>query len=192
MTASIQTDRLDLFLLTPASMRASLNNDLQNAEHQLQAKLPAGWPGDHANLLSLRLKQLEDDSSLQPWLIRAMVLRNAAVMVGHIGFHDRPGAEYIRSYSPRAAEFGFTVYPGFRRQGFAREASIGLMNWATEVHGVNNFVLTIRPDNLPSLSLAVQLGFVRIGSHIDEVDGLEDILEFKVSNSHPKISITTH
>lgn len=42
--------------------------------------------------------------------------------------------------------------------------------------------MTIRPDNRPSQALTAQLGFVRIGSHIDDVDGLEDILEYRVSN----------
>ncbi len=56
------------------------------------------------------------------------------------------------------------------------------MHWALHTQGVTRFALTIRPDNHPSQALAAQLGFVRIGSHIDEVDGLEDILECKVSN----------
>jgi RimJ/RimL family protein N-acetyltransferase len=185
MLEPIRTDRLDLIPLTPTFMRASLNNDFQSAEQLLQARLPAGWPGEHTGLLSLRLEQLDDDPSLQPWLVRAMVLRNTSVMVGHIGFHSAPDAEYIRPYSPGAVEFGFTVYAAFRRQGFAREASIGLMRWASEVHNVTKFIMSIRPDNLPSQSLAAQLGFMRIGSHIDEVDGVEDILEFKVSSVIP-------
>jgi RimJ/RimL family protein N-acetyltransferase len=57
-----------------------------------------------------------------------------------------------------------------------------LMQWAHQVHGVTRFVVTIRPDNAPSQALAAGLGFVRIGSHIDEVDGLEDILEHRLAN----------
>ena len=55
------------------------------------------------------------------------------------------------------------------------------MRWALLAHGVTRFAMTIRPDNHPSQALASQLGFVRIGSHIDEVDGLEDILECRLS-----------
>jgi RimJ/RimL family protein N-acetyltransferase len=192
MTADIQTNRLDLVSLTPDFLRASLCNDLQRAEQQLQAQLPGGWPFGREDLLLRRLKQLENDPSLQPWLLRAMVERNASIVVGHIGFHDAPGAEYIRPYAPGAAEFGFTVYPAFRRQGFAREASIALMRWATEVHGVRNYVLTIRPDNVPSQTLATQLGFERIGSHIDEVDGVEDILEYKVADTTDASHLTPY
>jgi RimJ/RimL family protein N-acetyltransferase len=55
-----------------------------------------------------------------------------------------------------------------------------MMRWARQTHGVIRFILSIRPDNTASQALAAQLGFVRIGSHIDEVDGLEDVLEYRV------------
>jgi RimJ/RimL family protein N-acetyltransferase len=182
MTASIRSDRLDLIPMTPAFLRASVNYNLHEAEQQLQLTLPTDWPGEHANLLALRLKQLEDDPGLQPWLLRAMGLRRSGTMVGHIGFHTGPGADYLRPFSPGAVEFGFTVYASFRRQGYAREASMALMRWALETHGVRSFVMSIRPDNVPSQTLAAGLGFVRVGSHLDEVDGLEDILEYRVAS----------
>jgi [ribosomal protein S5]-alanine N-acetyltransferase len=178
---AICSDRLDLIPMTPAFMRASLKHNIQEAGQHLPLSLPEGWPGEFADVLSLRLKQLEDDPALQPWLLRAMAPRGSGIMVGHIGFHAAPGAEYLRPFSPEAAEFGFTVFPAFRRQGYAREASVALMRWASQAHNVRNFVMSIRPDNLASQALAAQLGFVRIGSHIDEVDGLEDILEYRVS-----------
>jgi RimJ/RimL family protein N-acetyltransferase len=129
-------------------------------------------------MLRRRLGQLQDDPTLQPWLVRAMVPRDSRVMVGYIGFHAAPGAQYLQPYSPEAVEFGYTVFPPYRRQGYAREASFALMRWATGHHGVTRFVLSIRPDNIASQSLAASLGFVRIGYHIDVVDGLEDILQF--------------
>jgi ribosomal-protein-alanine N-acetyltransferase len=181
MTSSIESERLALISMTPAFLRASLEGKLHEAEKQLGLGLPAEWPGEHVDVLSLRLKQLDEDPSLQPWLIRAMALRESRVMVGTIGFHSAPGADYLRRFSPEAVEFGFTVFPPYRRQGFAREASLALMRWARRTHGVKSFVLSIRPDNAPSRALAAQLGFVRIGSHLDEVDGLEDVLECKIS-----------
>jgi len=104
-------------------------------------------------------------------------------MVGHIGFHAAPGAEYFRPFSPGAVEFGFTVFPDFRRQGYAREASLALMRWARQTHQVTKFVLSIRPDNAISQALAAQLGFVRVGTHLDEIDGLEDVLEYSGSDN---------
>ena len=106
-------------------------------------------------------------------------------MVGHFGFHTQPGAEYLEPYSPGAVEFGFTVFPPFRRRGFAREASLAMMQWAGEVHGIRKFVVSICPDNIASLGLAAQLGFVKIGHHIDEVDGWEDIFELRWPRERP-------
>jgi [ribosomal protein S5]-alanine N-acetyltransferase len=180
MTALIHSKRLDLIPMTPAFLRASLEHNIQRAEQELQLSLPSGWPGESADLLSLRLKQLEEEPALQKWLVRAMVLRGAAIMVGHIGFHTAPDADYLRSFSPGGVEFGFTVFPSFQRQGYAREAAIALMHWARQTHDVKRFVLSIRPDNVPSQRLAAQLGFVRVGSHIDEIDGFEEILERRV------------
>lgn len=175
MITTIHSDRLDLVSLAPAFLRAALGHDLAAAERLLGATLPDGLL-DATDVLDLRLKQLETDPTLQPWLLRAILLRERRVMVGHIGFHTAPGAEYLRPYAPGGVEFGFTVYPPFLRQGYAREASNALMRWAHHVHGVTRFVLTISPDNAASQALAAGLGFVRIGSHIDEVDGFEDIL----------------
>jgi ribosomal-protein-alanine N-acetyltransferase len=181
MTAIIQTERLDLVPMTPAFLHTSLAGDACRAEELLSASLPMEWPGDYVNTLSKRLGQLEIDRSLQPWLLRAMVLRGSGVAVGHIGFHTAPGPEDLRQFSADAVEFGYTVYPTYRRQGYAREAAVALMRWATESHDVQNFVLSIRPDNIASQALSAKLGFRRIGSHVDDVDGVEDVLVFTVS-----------
>ena len=175
-SVTIRSERLDLVPLTPAFLRASINGDLALAQRLLGLLMPPDWP-ERGDLLSRRLKQIEADPSYQPWSLRAMVLRAANVLVGHIGFHTAPGAEYLQPYSPGAVEFGFTVFPPFRRRGYAREASLALMQWAQQSHGIRRFVLSIRPDNSASQALAAGLGFARIGSHIDDVDGLEDILE---------------
>lgn len=175
----IYSKRLALIPMTPAFLRASLESRFREAEHAMELALPRDWPGDAGDVLALRLKQLEADPGLHPWLLRAIALRDTRVMIGHIGFHTRPGADYLRPFSPGAVEFGFTVFPTFRRQGYAREASLALMRWARETHQVTKFVLSIRPDNTASQALAAQLGFVRIGSHFDEVDGREDVLELK-------------
>jgi RimJ/RimL family protein N-acetyltransferase len=158
-------------------MRSSLDGNIGDAERQIGISLPTCWPGEHERLLSLRLEQLEVDPTLEDWLVRAVALREERIMVGHIGFHTGPGPAYLEPYSPGGVEVGFTVYPSYRRRGYAREACAGLLRWAADEQGVEKFVMTIQPSNVPSLALAASLGFVRVGSHIDEVDGVEDIFE---------------
>jgi RimJ/RimL family protein N-acetyltransferase len=107
----------------------------------------------------LRLSQLLKNPGLLPWLLRAISLRERRLLVGHIGFHTAPGAEYLAELSPGGAEFGFGVLEPWRRRGIATEASAAVMRWAIEEHLVQRFVLSISPDNAPSLGLAAKLGF---------------------------------
>lgn len=100
-------------------------------------------------------------------------------MVGHIGFHTAPGPAYLDEWLPGAVEFGFTVFPSSRRQGYATEASRALMHWAYTVHQVRKFALTMAPNNVPAQRIAAKLGFKRLGQHVDDVDGIEDVLAFE-------------
>ena len=165
--------------MTPAFLRASLRGDLVEAEEHIGLRLPTTWP-DIPAVLALRLEQLEGDPALQPWLLRAVGLRSSREMVGHIGFHTSPGAPYLEQWSPGGVEFGFGICREHRRRGYAREAAVALMQWARDHHGVTSFVVTISPSNEPSQRLASNLGFVRVGAHVDEVDGPEDVLVLKV------------
>lgn len=177
MTARIQSERLDLISMTPEFMHLSLEGNADRAGSLLQILVPSGWPGEYEPNIKLRLRQLQADPGLQPWLTRAMRLRETGEMVGAIGFHGRPGVEYPCPVATDAAEFGYSVFPAHQRQGYAREAAIALMRWAVEQQGVTDFVISIRPDNVASQALARGLGFVRRGFHIDEIDGEEDVLE---------------
>jgi RimJ/RimL family protein N-acetyltransferase len=170
----IRTERLDLIPMSAAFLRASLDGDRDRAAAVIGLRLPETWP-DAPSLLALRLGQLASDPTLQPWLLRAMGLRQTGELVGYIGCHTAPGAPYLDQWSPGGVEFGFTVCPLHRRHGFAREAVVALMHWARDEHRVASFVLTISPQNEPSLALAASLGFRRVGFHVDEEDGLEDV-----------------
>lgn len=179
--AVIHTERLDLVPMGPEFLRASLSGDRSRAAAIMGITLPADWPSI-PEILEMRLGQLEEDPALESWLLRAMVLRETGAMVGHIGFHTAPGPEYLEPWSPGAVEFGFTVSEDHRRRGYAREAAEGMMRWAAGEPGVRAFVLTISPDNHPSQALAAVLGFRRIGEHVDEVDGIEEIFELRLED----------
>jgi [ribosomal protein S5]-alanine N-acetyltransferase len=183
-TPDIHSARLELRTMTPEFMRACLSGDANKAQQVLDVNLPAEWPD--SSILALRLRQLQADPELQPWLLRAMILKRTNTIVGYIGFHTRPNPHYLQQWLVDAVEFGFVVLPAFRRQGFAAEAAHALMHWANMLHGVRRFVLTIGPDNQPSQALAAKLGFKRIGSHMDEVDGPEDVLALEyISTKNP-------
>ena len=165
-------------------MRNYVAKDVDALGESLGAEVPDNW-FDEKELIDLRYQQIVRNPEYQTWSLRAINLREAGKMIGHIGFHTKPGASYLQPYAPNGVEFGFTIFPEFRRNGYAREASIAVMEWAHQQHSVPEFVLTISPDNLPSLKLARSLGFIKVGSHIDEVDGVEDIYRLDYHQNKP-------
>ena len=70
------------------------------------------------------------------------------------------------------AEIGYTVFTHYRGQGYAKEAAGALVDWAF-AQGASEVYASVAPDNAPSLAVVRSLGFIQIGTQIDEVDGLE-------------------
>jgi [ribosomal protein S5]-alanine N-acetyltransferase len=176
MNDVIATDRLDLIPMTATFLKSTVLGLHDDAESILDLKIPSAW-FQCADFAALRLRQFETGLTSQPWLPRAIRLRATGEMVGYIGFHTPPRPEYLKSICPAGVEFGYTIFPEHRRRGFAWEASHGLIRWAKITHDVKYFVVSVSPNNAASLALISRMGFRRIGSHIDEEDGPEDIFE---------------
>ena len=170
----IHSPRLDLIALSPDFLSASLGNNLGSASRLIDLSIPPDWL-EVKWLMELRLAKIRAEPALEPWLLRAIGLRETRTMVGFIGFHTLPGAEYLNPYAPGSVEFGYTIFPAYRKQGYASEAAQALMDWATRAHGVRRFVVSISPENEPSLRLARTFGFHRVGTVTDPEDGVEDI-----------------
>ena len=145
----------------------------------IDLSIPPDW-SDAKWLMELRLAKLREEPDLVPWLLRAIGLRETKRMVGYIGFHTKPGAEYLRPYAADAVEFGYTIFPEYRRMGFASEATRALMQWATHEHGVRRFVVSISPANEASLRLARKFGFRKVDTVTDPEDGVEDVFLLEV------------
>jgi RimJ/RimL family protein N-acetyltransferase len=178
----IHSSRLELIALSPDVLRASLREDLESASRLIDLSIPQDWL-EAKWLIEMRLAKIRANPALEPWLLRAVGLRETRTMIGFIGFHGLPGAEYLNSYAPGSVEFGYTIFPEYRRKGFASEAARALMDWATRAHGVRRFVLSISPANEPSLRLARKFGFRKVGSVTDPEDGVEDVFLLDVNAS---------
>lgn len=172
---TIYTARLELHLMTPALFEAALHGDQAQTAQLLGLPIPAEW-WPVSQYKRERLAQARANPALEAWMERAIVLRFTQTMIGSIAFHMAAPPEPVRPLGPGGVEFGYTIFAEFRRQGYAKEACQGLMDWA-EQQGVTRFILTISPANQPSLRIAAHLGFVKIGTQIDEEDGLEEIYE---------------
>lgn len=154
-------------------MEALARHDMAAASDEIGAIVPAWLADELENYLIFRLAQVRVEPGIRVWLARAMVLKETdgtRRVVGSIGFHGPPDAD-------RRLEVGYSVDPVFRRQGYARESVIALFDWAQSEHGITRFVASISPANEPSLRLAAGLGFHKVGEQMDEIGGLEHVLE---------------
>ena len=93
-------------------------------------------------------------------------------MVGHISFHHKAPDPDVVPYSEHAVELGYAIEQGYRRNGYARESALGMIDWAVK-QKVYTFLLSISPENIPSIKLAESMGFKKISERMDETDGLE-------------------
>ncbi len=128
------------------------------------------------DFIRMRRDQYRSDPKFQNWGVRAMVLHSSHQMIGFIGFHESPDPPHLHAYASNAVEFGYTVFPEYRQSGFATEAVRGLMRWCIDQGKVENFIVSISPGNAASQAIARHFGFVKVGEHMDEQDGLEEVL----------------
>jgi len=168
---SIFTTRIELVSLSPAFLDNLLGGRNFIAEGMGGFPLPSGWPDEESlRVLKMRFDQMRSEPDTQPWLVRAMVLREGGrAMAGHIGFHGPPADDML--------ELGYTVFPRYRRQGLATEAAQAMMDWASTQAPIQRFRASIAPGNEASLAMAAKMGFEQVGEQMDEVDGLEYVFE---------------
>ena len=174
MAQDIAAPRLILRLMERETVEACLAGKLTEASRLLDATIPAELL-EEPTALRFAKARLDDDPGYGPWSIRAMIHRQERRMVGHIRFHTAPDPDYLHPYARGAVEFGYHVFEGDRRQGYASEAVGAAMDWAKADFGIRRFIVTVSPANAPSLALIARLGFRWIGEHVDGVDGVEHI-----------------
>jgi len=175
-TDDIVSGRLILRLLFPEALEAVSEGDLARLTRLTGLDPSEKWVNDR--VAARRLKQIEAEPGYLPWSVRAIALRASNEIVGYINFHAAPGSDDLAAYAPRAVEFGYAIDARHRRRGYAGEAVRMMIGWARE-RGVRAFVFSISPNNIASLALAARLGAVKVGSHVDEEDGPEDVYLLK-------------
>jgi ribosomal-protein-alanine N-acetyltransferase len=169
----IHTARLELVSMTLPFMEALLAGDSVGAGEDIGAVVPDRLRDHIEDFLRYRLAQVRADRSVRRWLGRSMVLSEpdgTRRVIGTIGFHGAPDAQ-------GRLEIGYSVQPAYRRRGFAREAVRAMFDWALAEHGIRRFVASVSPTNAASLALVRGFGFQQTGEQMDEVDGLELVLE---------------
>jgi [ribosomal protein S5]-alanine N-acetyltransferase len=165
---------IELVPLTPEFIEAALDGRREEAAELLGIGLPDEFPMEaERGFLGLKVRQMREDARYRIWCPHAVVL--GGQMIGHAGYHGPPGVN--STHNPEAVEFGYGIFPPYRGRGYATEAARMLMDLAEERAGIRHFVLSVGPDNEPSLAIVRGLGFEQTGERMDEEDGLELVFE---------------
>jgi len=172
---TIQTQRLELRLMDIRFLDLCLAGRREGAERYANAILSDEWM-QSTRYAKMRRDQLVADPAYAPWCMRMILLKENAQMVGRIGFHTPPDPPALADITAGGVELGYEIDPAHRRKGYAREALIGIMDWAATTHGIQKFVASISPQNHASQALAKSLGFLKVAEQMDEIDGPEDVL----------------
>lgn len=160
--ATIRSPRLDLVELTEDLLRLAVEGDSAALATELGVRVSPEWAG----IVPARdnLKAVRQDPAVQPWLSRAVVLREARTLVGEVGFHHSPDELAV-------VEVGYEVLPGFRRRGLAAEAVRALTDWAFATGEASTVYATVAQENVASLALVRSLGFRFQEDYVDPADG---------------------
>ena len=183
MIFPINTDRLRLESLSVGVLGSIVDEDLSIANDLLSYEIPSSSSMIGYPWIERRLRMIEADSSQHPWMYRAIIQRSSNKMVGSISFHHKAPDPDLSAFSSNGAELGYTIEPEFRRLGYARESILGMIGWVDKEYGVKDIFVTISPENVPSMKLAESLGFVKVGEHQDDIDGLEYVMKYPI-NEH--------
>jgi [ribosomal protein S5]-alanine N-acetyltransferase len=167
---------IELVPMTPEFIAAALAGQRAAAADSLGIELPDEFPSEgEKGFLGLRLRQMREDERFRTWCPHAVVL--GGQMIGHAGYHGPPGINSRND--PDAVEFGYRIFPPHRGRGYATQAATMLMDLAEKRAGIHHFVLSVGPENEPSLAIVRKLGFVRTGERMDDEDGLELVFELR-------------
>lgn len=153
MTATIRTRRLEL---RPAGS-AELEADLAGPEalgRALGVTVPAGWPPELYDEAAVRwtLDMVRGAGGETPWGMYYIVLSDSSTAVGVCGYKGPPDAE-------GTVEVGYSIVADHRRQGYATEATSGLMLRAFADPSVHRIVAETLPELTASIGVLEKLGF---------------------------------
>lgn len=154
---SILTERLELVPATPDLIRAALVDDAYLGKC-LGARIPATWPPEFYEPTGLEytLAQLEAGPEQAGWWMHFFVLRGESaderVLIGTGGYKG-PSTE------DGTVEIGYTVASEYQRQGYATEASRGLVSHAFTFPEVHRVVAETFTDLAASIGVLEKLGF---------------------------------
>jgi ribosomal-protein-alanine N-acetyltransferase len=172
-SAIIETSRLQLILLSIEALEMLRDGDYEGAAHaQGFAFSDEFLTSINDVFLTRQLEGLQKRALTPGWFVRAILRKDGSVLIGHCGFHGFPE-------DVGRAEIGYTIFPPYRRRGYAAEAVQGLVDWAAS-SGSQDVFASVSSNNVASLGLVRKLGFQQTGVQGNDVEGEEFVFELRL------------
>lgn len=150
-SALIKTERLSLVL---------------ESTEEIEARINALLPEDRAQVSAAWLDRLRSASTPGPWTHGLSIrLSRSGEEVGSCAFKGPPD-------ETGTVEIAYGIAEEFRRQGYAKEAAIGLVHFAFGLGSVRCVCAHTLPDNIASMKVLEAAGFTFTGEVLDMEDGL--------------------
>jgi RimJ/RimL family protein N-acetyltransferase len=167
---TIHTERLRLIELRAEAIKSLLKGDLITAGHLQGFAIPSEYLETIEDaFLENQLQRLLLRPSGRGWCVRVIIREGDDEVIGHCGFHGQPE-------DVGRAEMAYLIFESFRGNGYATEATMGLVNWARE-QGVEMVFAAVSPENHSSIRVAERAGFHLAGVPGSESDGKEILFE---------------
>lgn len=162
---TISSQRLHLVPLTPEALTALMHHDRAAAQAALQARFTSAdlVPPLMTDVLDYFLNIAAASPEIAAWGGRAYITTATRDVVGMGGFGGPPDTNGV-------ATMGYSIFPEFRRQGYASEAARALADWALTQPGITRIQATISPHNIASERVAAYAGLIRTDATEDDPD----------------------
>ncbi len=147
----IRTENLELLLLTPVEVLASID---------------AMSPSDRAEVSPDWLAKVMALTEADPWMHGfAMVHRENGAVIGSCGYKGPPSPDAV-------VEIAYGLAPEYWGRGYATEAARALVAFAFDSGRVRLVCAHTRPEPNASTRVLTKCGFTYVGEVIDPEDGL--------------------
>ena len=170
---TLETERLRLTAMTAEALGAWIEEDVHALRRETGAafEAPVRTPplfGEDLPTFRDGMRQAPDELGWWVWLVST---RDDARPVGVCGLGGVPVNGSVT--------LGYSVFPEEEGQGFATEASAGLVRWVLGQAQVERVRATVPTWNLASVAVARKLGMVEVGHEISDEVGEVAVYELR-------------
>lgn len=156
MSLQIQTDRLKLLPFTVQICEEALSCSTSSLL-DLDITPGYGWPDlktlDTLPRILNNLNKVKSPSGFESWMV---LNKSTNTLIGDVGFKGLPNEH-------GEIDLGYGIIKSETQKGYAKEAALGLIDWAFKQTGIKTITASCFKENLASQQILTFLNFTKVG-----------------------------